>query len=916
QTKWQWRSTGPIHRDGRQIELRLCLGVILCTECGRPYRPKTDAGARKLQLRETCTGPKDSGNSRPASGNGSRKGKGTLCGKPLYHVECSSARTHHYKLKRNNRWFYVWEHFGVHEHAKPPKGRLTAEEDAAVDAQVAIRPNASVHEYRTGDTVQGSIPIGRIAPSLADPRIARYQVEKSRNRLGLEGPRAGKGLVGLLGSVSDLNERFPTPFMIDSAFHGPTYIVFRTPFMLRMLQECVNSWGDTTEVARHGMVTDGDHTFFKDGVLNVTCVFSNVLSAWTPVLYTWILGLDTEHHRPHFHHISREIAKHAVGKGIKLEPKLFLHVTDFSAAQRAAHAEEYADAIISTKPDFQSLTSQSQEIERKAYLQQAQEAESGCDFHFWQSVERLISNGNLVRASDAPDFNHQLRIMTSRSTSRERFDTAVKKIRDSYSQVDSWLSWWLRPAFASMIFPACSSVDPVVANEIPSTSNAAEHSHGLLHHASGKDHDLVPGIEKLYLHVEELERQYDAVKASHFDPPEPRVYKPAAQKTYDVNDGRPPDTQRDLLPDGIRNTSTQNKHFLQSYQWDPPNSCFFDNGMELLFRSFVLLPRKTRLDLMQAVPVDNYLSSLLYNFNLRLDALYSAPDARRFRDITELMQLVTRNRIFDIWNLYDDPATYGNCKQWIIHTVLEGNMPREVKGHFGIYHMLVRLCSNDHKHEEYASDNPQIFSSLLSRDINMVNNFIPTAPTTSITLGNYFSHAIPRASLYKSGKHGQLLHTLEHTRCNSCKSSAPLVEITTIWPHTLHIEYIGSRDLPRTREPPMVSYPHNFVIEDESESQVSYELVGRVLHDSNHFTSEIRIAGTAYTYNDMKAGGKLVQHKDNKLLESPNSHAVYYVYHRTSTHDKVSFCILSEYVLLYLLWRLDNEIGSEYSGRL
>ncbi|KAF4615780.1 hypothetical protein D9613_012399 [Agrocybe pediades] len=43
----------------------------------------------------------------------------------------------------------------------------------------------------------------------------------------------------------------------------------------------------------------------------------------------------------------------------------------------------------------------------------------------------------------------------------------------------------------------------------------------------------------------------------------------------------------------------------------------------------------------------------------------------------------------------------------------------------------------------------------------------------------------------------------------------------------------------------------------------------------------------------MKAGGKLVQHKDNKLLESPNSHAVYYVYHRTSTHDKTTRSVVN-----------------------
>jgi len=188
---------------------------------------------------------------------------------------------------------------------------------------------------------------------------------------------------------------------------------------------------------------------------------------------------------------------------------------DFSAAQRSAHAEDYTDAVISTKPDFDSLTPESQVIERNAYVLQAQEAERGCEFHFWQSTERLTSNGNLIPSAGVPHFNRQLRIMTSRSTTMEEFNAVVEHIRATFPQVKAWLSWWLRPAFASMIFPACSSVDPSTAAQVPPTGNPVEHSHQLLHHAVGKGHDLIPGIEKLYLHSEELERQHDAVKGMY-----------------------------------------------------------------------------------------------------------------------------------------------------------------------------------------------------------------------------------------------------------------------------------------------------------------------------------------------------------------------------------------------------------------
>ncbi|PPQ85658.1 hypothetical protein CVT25_012787 [Psilocybe cyanescens] len=89
----------------------------------------------------------------------------------------------------------------------------------------------------------------------------------------------------------------------------------------------------------------------------------------------------------------------------------------------------------------------------------------------------------------------------------------VQEIQASFPQIDAWLSWWLCPKVASMIFPACNVTDPTVIAQVSRTGNPAEHNHSLLHHAVGKYQDLIPGIKKLFLHVEELERQYNAIKS-------------------------------------------------------------------------------------------------------------------------------------------------------------------------------------------------------------------------------------------------------------------------------------------------------------------------------------------------------------------------------------------------------------------
>jgi inorganic triphosphatase YgiF len=185
---------------------------------------------------------------------------------------------------------------------------------------------------------------------------------------------------------------------------------------------------------------------------------------------------------------------------------------DFSASQRSAHAEEFADAVIEITPGFQALTKASQEIERNAYLKEAREAEVGCEVHFRRSAKRLKTNGSLIPREHIETFNDLLHTLLSQHSSRQDFDDAINTLRSTFPKINGWLSWWLRPAFASMIFPACSFVDPAVAEQVPSTSNPAKHQHSLLHHAVGVDQDLIPGTKKLFLHVSEVESQYRAIK--------------------------------------------------------------------------------------------------------------------------------------------------------------------------------------------------------------------------------------------------------------------------------------------------------------------------------------------------------------------------------------------------------------------
>lgn len=283
-----------MHRGIRCARSR-CLGVLRCELCGYLWRPLTQEASRTRQLTKPCPNKR--------------------CGVEgtLEELLCEAV-FFRYTEHRNGQPVYIWEHRGDHTHPRPPGGSLTHAEAIAVDEQVLRRPGATVHQLRTGDPAPGSVPLADISPTLANPRKARYAVAQSQARLGLHS-NEGKGAFAAVQALGDLNTKLGVRFVQESRVEGPTYFVLRTPFMDLTMRDSVVDWvadlqvGD--DVGRHGLVIDGDHSFFRTGTLLATCAFNKVLGQWVPVLYSWILHLDIGHHRPHFRYLNASIVEAA-----------------------------------------------------------------------------------------------------------------------------------------------------------------------------------------------------------------------------------------------------------------------------------------------------------------------------------------------------------------------------------------------------------------------------------------------------------------------------------------------------------------------------------------------------------------------------------------------------------------------------
>ncbi|KAJ7722222.1 hypothetical protein DFH07DRAFT_783898 [Mycena maculata] len=249
----------------------------------------------------------------------------------------------------------VRQHHGRHEHPRPPIKSLPAADRAALDRQL-----------RTG-AGPTQVPLGAINPILSSSRKARTEVENSKARQGIIQPATTRNSgFQLLDALSSLQESFETPW-IDQ----------------------IRSWHEEILVAesgRHGVVTDGCHGFFKQGVLLISLVFSQVMLRWSPVVYTWIGKLDAAHHKAHFDQLVYVIAE--------------ITVLDFSSAQRNGFIEAFVDFMCARIPGWNTLSKQSRTAEAASLRARAEALIQGCIVHWKCSLHKIkqtISNQYLYR---------------------------------------------------------------------------------------------------------------------------------------------------------------------------------------------------------------------------------------------------------------------------------------------------------------------------------------------------------------------------------------------------------------------------------------------------------------------------------------------------------------------------------------
>lgn len=137
----------------------------------------------------------------------------------------------------------------------------------------------------------------------------------------------------------------------------------------------------------------------------------------------------------------------------------------------------------------------------------AEASQKGCYEHFETGTRRLKKHPHLVPPEHFALFDAHLKALFAASDV-PMFKKECAAMLRTFPNIDGWLSWWMRPRQARMLFPAYRTMDEQQWNSTPNTTNAEESLHYRYYLAAGlKRVSVMEGMDalwKLALYYEDI----------------------------------------------------------------------------------------------------------------------------------------------------------------------------------------------------------------------------------------------------------------------------------------------------------------------------------------------------------------------------------------------------------------------------
>ncbi|KIJ93842.1 hypothetical protein K443DRAFT_111442, partial [Laccaria amethystina LaAM-08-1] len=464
-----------------------------------------------------------------AKGINAQLQKGCECGAHLIHQECPV---------RSFLWQWsggiYYQNGGDHEHKRPTHLlHLLPKEEARFQALVRTHPTSGPRALITGvPTFEGP---GESVAEISDVLLNVDRVSKERAKL-----KHGIGESGdnFLESFAKFEEEHPD-FIILSRLGKYTVISTQTAFMRSQLVKDYILDGPL-----NGMVSDAAHGFWKDrkALLMVSSTYSPVLHCWVPGVVSYTNGASTNHFAAHFLAVLQSITHEAEGQNISVTDDLFKNIMDFSEAERSGFINGFIQFW--TMRANNTRTAEELAEAAKAILR-------GCEEHFRAAVTRVSRINGAVGPNKVEAFKTRALGLLS-VASGDEFDKQANLIIRDFPKLKPWMECACSPSLF-----------------LRKTNYFSE------------------GIPIRYRRPEAwkvIAAEIGRTKPTHAEKPN--------EKKRKKNDGRPPDTIKELLnkstnqtlrgKNPTKKTSSRRTFGPPSYPWKN-NSCWLDTALELLY---------------------------------------------------------------------------------------------------------------------------------------------------------------------------------------------------------------------------------------------------------------------------------------------------------------------------------------------